>query len=54
MALYEMTQDAFRAVSEASFIDHQIKERGDLQLRMVDVMVRFESAMQPVLNQLDV
>lgn len=31
MPLYEMTADAFRAISQASFADLKVKERGDLQ-----------------------
>lgn len=31
MPLYEMTQDAFRAISKASFFDLKIRERDDLQ-----------------------
>ncbi len=31
MPLYEMTADAFRPLSEASFADLKVKERGDLQ-----------------------
>ena len=31
MALYEMTQNAFRALDEATFSDMNVRERGDLQ-----------------------
>lgn len=31
MALYEMTQNAFRALDEATFSDMNVKERGDIQ-----------------------
>jgi len=31
MALFEMTSDAFRAISKSSFTDLKVKERGDLQ-----------------------
>lgn len=31
MPLYEMTPDAFRPISEASFADLKVRERDDLQ-----------------------
>jgi hypothetical protein len=41
MPLYEITNDAFRSIAEASFIDLKLQERGDLQRllrRQIDVL----------------